>query len=233
VPALAGDLTTLRYGLKKRVGDRMTVRGADGTGVAVRIVGALPVRTGILQGALLVDEQAFGRLAPGDGYRLFLTGGDRAGEPRTQPGCVLESTSERLRRLGRVESVYLDMFLVLGGLGVVLGVAGMGLVVARDLVERRGELAMLRACGVDGAQVLRMLSAEYGLLVAAGLLAGVLPALAAVRPAAQALGQQEMPWGVMAGLVGAMAAAGGVSVLCGVRRAIRRMPAAVLGEEGG
>lgn len=49
-----------------------------------------------------------------------------------------------------MQNTYLSTFLVLGGLGVLLGTLGLGAVLLRGVVERRGELALLRELGFTG-----------------------------------------------------------------------------------
>jgi ABC-type lipoprotein release transport system permease subunit len=258
VPALAADQTMLQYSLKAKAGVKdgavLNYAGADGAVWRVRIVGALPVRSGILQGALILDERQFLRLFPEEGYRLWLCdyapyllreATDRRlarwSSPaernsalsklrHPEPGVKVETVEERLRLLGSVESAYLDMFLVLGGLGVVLGVAGIALVILRGVQERRGELALLSAVGLSRGTVMRLLMAEYGALVLAGLFVGIVPALVAIQPAARSL-QGALPWQAMAGILAAMFGSACACVVLAARAASRRYGPEVLKEE--
>ena len=63
----------------------------------------------------------------------------------------------RLAAFNAVQNTYLSTFQVLGGLGLLLGSVGLGVVVLRNVLERRGELALLLAVGspAEGAQVAR------------------------------------------------------------------------------
>ncbi len=264
IPALAADQTMLQYSLKAKAGVTdgtvLSYAGTDGTAWRVRIVGALPVRSGILQGALILDERQFVRMFPEEGYRLWLSdyapyslreaaeaGGRRAeGRGRRsegdgpisvtqlrhpEPGVTVETVEERLRLLGSVESAYLDMFLVLGGLGMVLGVLGVALVILRGVEERRGELALLGAVGLSSGTVMRLLAAEYGVLVLAGLVIGTVPALVAIQPAARVL-RGAMPWFAMAGIVAGLFLCAALCVLSAAHAAARRFGPEVLKEEG-
>ena len=233
MPVLAGDLTTVEYGLQATVGLRdgtvYEYTGEDGMVWRLRVVGALPVRTGILQGSLLVDEALFTRMypsAPGHSLWLVKSGftdvdvGARLRHALGRNGAIVTPTHERLRLLGAVESTYLDMFLVLGGLGVVLGAAGVGLVVLRNAATRRSELAVLRAVGVPTRKVLLYLMVEHLYVLLAGLTAGVVPALVAVQPAMRNLGQ-AMPVLAMVAVIAAMVAAGVLGTLAAVLVAAR------------
>jgi hypothetical protein len=234
IPVLAGDLTTVEYGLhaKASVKDGTVYKytGEDGKLWRLRVVGALPVRSGVLQGSLIMDRSALAAMypsVPGDGLWLVRNrlpegeASDRLRRALGWYGGIVTPARERLRVLGQVESTYLEMFLVLGGLGVVLGAAGVGLVVLRNAEARRGELAVLRAVGVPPRLLFRYLLAEYGYLLLGGLAAGVLPALVAVQPVMRQLGQ-EMPVGTMALLIGAMVFSGVVGI-CGAVLAASRM----------
>lgn len=274
VPALAADQTMLQYSLKAKAGAADgTVYAYPGGTARVRIVGALPVRSGILQGSVIVDEKFFAELFPDEaGYRMWLCdaapgaegrrseGGDRRTEDggwRTvvggqrpernglisdlrsptsdfrhpEPGVTVETVEERLRLLGSVESTYLDMFLVLGGLGVVLGAAGVALVILRGVQERRGELALLSAVGLPRVRVALVLAAEYGTMALAGVTVGLVPALVAIQPAMRSLGGR-LPWGAMAGIVAGLFLCSALCVWTAACAAARRYGPEVLKEEG-
>jgi putative ABC transport system permease protein len=65
---------------------------------------------------------------------------------------------------------------------LILGSVGLGLVVLRNVLERRGELAMLQAVGFDKATLKKMVFDEHGGLMLAGLACGIIAALLAVAP---------------------------------------------------
>ncbi|HOF39634.1 MAG TPA: FtsX-like permease family protein, partial [Candidatus Hydrogenedentes bacterium] len=163
VPALVGDSDTALWGLQKKTGiengDVLIYRDDDGNEVTVRLVGRLPMRVSVFQGSILISDAWFTRLFPSEaGFRAFLvdTPPDRAdaiaaalNKTFEREGMDAEPAPQRLLRFYAVESTYLAMFLVLGGLGMVLGSAALGIVVLRNLFERRSEIAMLRAVGFD------------------------------------------------------------------------------------
>jgi ABC-type antimicrobial peptide transport system permease subunit len=71
---------------------------------------------------------------------------------------------------------------VLGGLGLLLGSAGLAIVVARNVLERRREFGLLEAVGFRPQQLRAMVFAEHRWLIAAALLIGTASALVAVWP---------------------------------------------------
>jgi len=197
IPALAGDANTAMWTLKKKAaidgGGVLLYNDENGNEIKVQLVGALPMRLSVFQGKILLSDANFTRLFPGeDGYRMFLIDApaDRAAETASQLkrnfdryGLDAIPPVERVLEFYAVETTYLAMFLVLGGLGLAIGSVGMGVVVLRNLLERRGELAMLGALGFRHPAIIRMLYVEYGFLLLAGLGTGIAAAAFAVIPA--------------------------------------------------
>ena len=83
----------------------------------------------------------------------------------------------------RVENTYLATFQTLGGLGLILGTVGLGAVLLRNVLERRRELALMRAVGYNARHLSLMVLAENALLLFAGLAAGTGCAIVAIAPA--------------------------------------------------
>jgi putative ABC transport system permease protein len=216
IPAI-GDYPTVYWALGKNIGDELEYTDEKGQVLRVRIVGML--ESSILQGSLLIAENEFMARFPSEsGYRVFL--GDVPAEkaPAAEQlltsglqdfGLVLTPAKERLAAFSEVENTYLSIFTALGGLGLILGSIGLGLVVLRNMLERRGELAMLRAVGFDRQTLLRMIFYEHWGLVFSGLLCGVVAALVAVVPSMQSPGGR-IPY-VSLGLT--VVAIGGISGL--------------------
>ncbi|HEY6190393.1 MAG TPA: ABC transporter permease, partial [Pyrinomonadaceae bacterium] len=71
---------------------------------------------------------------------------------------------------------------MLGGLGLVLGTLGLGAVLLRNVLERRRELALLRAVGYNRAHFSLMVIAENAFLLFCGLMTGTTCALVAITP---------------------------------------------------
>ncbi len=197
IPAI-GDYPTIVWGLGKNIGDELEYTDEKGQVMRVRIVGML--KNSILQGCLLIAEnECIGRFPSESGYRVLLVDAplDRADAVQQSLttdmqdfGLVLTSTQARLATFSEVENTYLSIFTALGGLGLILGSVGLGLVVLRNMLERRGELAMLRAVGFGRKRLLLMIFYEHWGLVLAGLLCGVVAALVAVLPSMQTPGGQ-------------------------------------------
>ena len=190
IPALA-DATSLAYALHLSIGDDFVLNRDTGRPITLRIVGALA--DSIFQRELLIGERHFERVFPDhDGYRFFLV--DAPPERTAEVSAALEdrladfgfdavSTAERLAAFHRVENTYLATFRTLGGLGLVLGTFGLGAVLLRNVLERRRELALLRAVGYDAGHISLMVLAENVFLLFSGLAIGAGCAVVAIAPA--------------------------------------------------
>jgi len=197
VPAV-GDYATVYWALGKSVGDELAYIDEKGRRFRLRLVGML--KNSILQGSLLISEDEFIKRFPSeDGYRVLLIDApqDRteavAGELSVRLrdfGLALTPTIQRLAEFNAVENTYLSIFQLLGGLGLILASVGLGLVVLRNVLERRGELAMLQAVGFEKAELKRMVFYEHGGLLMGGLACGIIAAMVAVSPALKSPGAQ-------------------------------------------
>lgn len=190
IPAIA-DATSLTYALHLAVGDDFVLNRDTDAPIRLRIVAALS--DSIFQRELVIAEDQFERVFPQyDGYRFFLIDAhpDRSGDVAAalegrlaDYGFDVVSTGERLAAFHRVENTYLATFQTLGGLGLVLGTFGLGAVLLRNVLERRRELALLRAVGFNAGHLSLMVLAENAFLLFAGLFAGTACALVAIAPA--------------------------------------------------
>ena len=104
-------------------------------------------------------------------------------------------------------SVLIFPFWFIQFLRALLGSFGLGLVVLRNVLERRGELAMLQAVGFNKSALKRMVFYEHGGLVVGGLACGVIASLVAVSPALKSPGA-EIPYFSLLFTIAAIAASG-------------------------
>lgn len=189
VPAIA-DQATAMWGLGKGVGDVLDYQDASGNTFQVKIVGLLA--GSVLQGKMLISEQAFlAKYPDAAGYRFFLIDAPRERSDEMaahltrqleQRGLALEPARQRLELFLSVQNTYIGIFTVLGGLGVLLGTAGIGVLIARHVLERRGELGLMQALGFQAGALRGMILGEHSVLLVLGLVLGVITASLAVIP---------------------------------------------------
>lgn len=228
IPAIA-DANSITYVLHRKVGDVF-----DAGGVKVRLVAALD--DSIFQSELIVSEKNFVRAFPGEqGFRYFLIDGPpelgaQLEEALSDYGFDVASTPERLAAFHRVENTYLSTFQALGGLGLLLGTLGLAAVLLRNVMERRKELAVLRAVGYRPDHLRTMVMVENAFLLVVGAGTGAVCALVAIAPAFTARGG-HLPNPSLALFVLAVPVAGMAASLAAVRVVARAPLLAALRSE--
>jgi ABC-type antimicrobial peptide transport system permease subunit len=209
VPAIA-DANSLTYSLHRKLGEEFELAG-----IRYRIVAAL--QDSLFQGELIVSEENFLRLFPGsEGYRFFLletppAQADAVARTLTAAlsdyGFSVQPTEALLASYHKVENAYLSAFRALGGLGLLLGTVGLAAVLMRNAIERRRELALLRAAGYRRRHLFTMVLAENAYLLLMGLATGAVCAALATAPAVSARGG-HVPLASLAVLLALVAATG-------------------------
>ncbi len=187
IPAVA-DQEVITWALGRKLGDELLVTDEHGRRVRLRLVGGL--KSSIFQGSVIVSARNFDAMFPGTGgTRIMLVDApaDRVGQVAEELsfaledyGLDLEPARTRLERFNVVRNTYLTIFLILGGLGVALGTCGLGVVILRNINERKQELELLRALGFRQREIRYMLLVEHAWLISMGLACGIPAALVAV-----------------------------------------------------
>jgi putative ABC transport system permease protein len=181
------------------VGEQFSYDFADQK-IHFKTVGVL--QNTILQGSLIVGEANFEKCFPSiTGHRMFLVKAKSKTSQSTDRKTVLDSaqrlteegwsefglsmvsSDEVLRQLLAVQNTYLGAFQVLGALGLLLGTIGLGIAQLRSAMERRGELAAMRAIGFTKARLIWLLTLENGWQLLRGIGIGVGSAALATLPA--------------------------------------------------
>ena len=194
IPIIA-DSETANYILKLSLGDTLPIDDQLGRPQKLLLAATLP--HSIFQSELLMSEDNFHRLFPTQsGYGTVLVECPDADIPELQHllstelddfAVTVEPTTQRLARYQQVANTYLSTFQALGSLGLMLGTIGLAVVLLRNLIERRAELALLSAIGFRPAARLGLVLSENAFLLILGLLIGSLAALIAVLPARRAV----------------------------------------------
>jgi putative ABC transport system permease protein len=229
IPAIA-DETVIIWGLGKTVGDTLEYRDETGRTFKIKLIAGLA--NSIFQGNLIISESAFIEKYPShSGYNLFLIDAHDQNINRDQLfqnlswalqdfGIDLVTATERLSAFNKVENTYLSIFLILGGLGLILGTIGIGIIVLRNVLERKGELAILRAVGYNRNSLNTLLLSEHYFLLLWGILCGIVAALISALPALMSPGV-DIPYLTILVLLIAMVLSGGFWVYMSTVLAIR------------
>lgn len=224
------DKNTAMYALHlyAGIGEQFTTTDDDGRETKYIVAGLLS--NSIFQGNLLIGETNFLERYPDvSGYEMFLVR-TPAGES-TEVAQILESrladqgfdtvsAQQMLTSLLAVQNTYLSTFQSLGALGLLLGTFGLAAVQLRTILERRAELALLRAAGFAGSRLQSLVLRETMLLLLGGLLFGVLSALVTVVPH-MLFGDASVPFASLATMLGVILIVGLISSTLAVRSALR------------
>ncbi|MFC1715405.1 FtsX-like permease family protein [Candidatus Poribacteria bacterium] len=223
-----GDQNTISWAIGKSVGDILTYKDERGQTFDIKIVGA--IANSILQGSFLILEDEFIRRFPSEsGYRTFLIDAPPNNAPHVSrtltralqdAGLELTPAARRLEEFNTIQNTYLSIFQSLGGLALLLGSLGLGIVVLRNVMERRGELALLRAVGFRNRSLQWLVLSEHWLLLLLGLVCGVIAGLVAVLPALRSPGA-DIPYTSLAVTLFAILSSGVLWTWLAARLALR------------
>lgn len=189
IPAF-GDYNSVMWILHSGLNKDLVVNDSSGKPLRLRFVGLL--KGSIFQSEILISEKNFLHYFPNEtGYSYFLidTSANQAQKVSTELedaladyGFDAKSTGEIIKNYHAVENTYLSTFQTLGGLGLLLGTTGLGIILVRNVIERRGELATMRAFGYQRKFLALMVLAENAFLLCIGILTGALTAVVTVAP---------------------------------------------------
>lgn len=217
IPAIA-DQTVLTWGLKKSVGDTLTYLNEKGEKLKLALVGGLS--SSVFQGNILISDSLFLEHFPSEGGSDYmLINGSQAKQDAiaevlrfnlTDYGIELTPAIQRLREFYSVTNTYLSVFMLLGGLGVVIATIGLGIVLLRNILERKKEFAILLALGFKKQQIFLATFLENIFLLLTGLAIGIISAFIGILPSILSPAF-NMPWGFMLSIIAAIVASG---ILC-------------------
>lgn len=188
------------------VGDRLTMETPSGV-VSFRIIG---FQKQLYLGGVFVNPQVLAATFPnvrGD-YLFQLKPGE---DPKVaaheleaafeKAGMDAQSIPELAQKQAEQTKRFLTLFQLFLGFGLVVGIASLGIVTARSVLERRQEIGMLRAVGYSRKDILRMLYVEIYFTTTLGVLVGTAIGVftsygvVASTPGLDALGVRfRIPW---------------------------------------
>jgi len=229
IPAI-GDYNSVLWILHSGLGQDLVIDNERGEPIRLRFVGLLA--KSLFQSEIVISEAQFQRHFPSRaGYSYFLLDPPPANAPAVATALENElarlgfdavATSDRLAAFQAVEDTYLSTFQTLGGLGLLLGTLGMGIILLRNVLERRAELATLRAIGYRRARLRQLVLLENAFLLLIGLAIGAGAGAAATTPHLIAVGAR-LPWQSLTLTLAAVFAVGMASSALAVR-AVARLP---------
>jgi len=187
IPAIA-DQTVIQWGLMKSVGDTLMYKTEDGRNLKLKLVGGLA--NSIFQGNVLISDAHFNRAFPSvSGSNVFLIDvpdttsviADLQTGMRNY-GPEIVKTTDRLLSFYTIENTYLNIFLMLGALGLLIGTLGLGILIFRITFEQIPEYALLLSLGFAKPIIQRLVMREKLFLMLVSVLIGLIPAVLSGLP---------------------------------------------------
>lgn len=231
-----GDLNTLQFSLKKKIGDVIPFPDDTSPTHELEVVGMLD--SSIFQGVLVMSDENLKRIAPETtGRRYFLVetpasaSREDASKQRDAVAGILETSlqpfgldsepvAQRLADFLAVQNTYLSTFQMLGGLGLLVGTFGLAVVMMRNVIERRQEIALLRSLGFRGSRIMWLIASENTVLLFWGILTGTVSALIAMLPHLLSTGA-DVPWIELVVTLAAVLGIGTLAVIFPIRAALK------------
>jgi len=188
-PAYA-DQTVITWGLIKKVGDTLLYHNEQGEEIRFVLMGGLGAS--VFQGHLLISEKVFTKHFPSvAGSKAMLIDAPKTKQTEVYElmetafrnyGMEITPTSQKLAQFNTVTNTYLSVFLALGGLGMIIGTFGLGIVLLRNMLDRKNELAILKAIGYEKRDIFKIILLENTFLLLSGLIIGILAAFIGILP---------------------------------------------------
>jgi putative ABC transport system permease protein len=187
IPAIA-DQTVIQWGLMKKVGDTLIYKAEDGKNLKLKLVGGLA--NSVFQGNVIIAEDHFNRAFPSvSGSNVFLidvpdttsVAADLQTGMRNY-GPEISIATNRLLSFYTVENTYLNIFLMLGALGLLIGTLGLGILIFRITFEQIPEYALLLSLGFSKLIIQGMVMREKLFLMIVSVLIGLIPAVLSGLP---------------------------------------------------
>ncbi len=94
-------------------------------------------------------------------------------------GVEIQPASDRLDMFNSVTNTYLDIFLAMGGIALLLGTFGIAILLIRSVHSRRRIFAMMQAVGIPIRQLYQIIGIEYLIILGTGITIGVVAAAVA------------------------------------------------------
>lgn len=222
-----------------RVGDTITVNG-----VPLTVVGAFSQGIFSDDVTIIAPETLFRRVAGEQNYNMIGVQLDRTASDETVLALAAFSSDQivvqDLRESNRQDrgTYYAARIVLYGFLSIIGGISLLNIVnsISMSVSARMKQYGILRAIGMDDAQLKRMISAEAGTYAVSGLVVGIVLGLVLNRKLYILLithyfgAAWQMPWGCLAVIVVVVLAAVVLAVYTPVRRILMQPITATISE---
>ncbi|MDO9154031.1 MAG: FtsX-like permease family protein [Paludibacter sp.] len=227
IPAVA-DQTVITWGLGKSLGDSIMYTNERGQTIYLVLAGGL--ENSVFQGNLIISEENFLKHFPSiSGSNIILA--DVKTEFVAQfhenlegalryYGVHIQSAPERLAIFNSVTNTYLDIFLALGGIALILGTFGIAIIFIRSINSRKNNYAMMQAIGISQKNIRKTIVIEFAIILFSGIIIGLLSAALASLQSLIA-GNADVPFGLLFSIIIVFTANGFFWIYVGSRISVK------------
>jgi len=218
------DQTVLEWGLKIKTGDTLFFNSENGQSLKIVICAGL--KSSVFQGYLLIGNSHFEKYYPSvAGNSVFLIDGEHSlseyycevlSQRLSGYGLSVEEAGEKLASFHQVTNTYLDVFIVLGIFGMVLGAGGLGFILILNFNQRKSEFALMMATGYTIHRIRILLLRDQLIMLFWGIFTGTCSGLLATLPSLRS--GSEIPWGYIPIMIIAVFGTGLVAMLLSLNR---------------
>jgi len=218
------DQTVLQWGLKIKAGD--TLKYASESGEMLNIVICAGLQSSVFQGYIIIGEANFEKYFPtSGGSSIFLIDGKRElselymttiSDRLSGSGISVEPAIQKLTSFFEVTNTYLEVFMMLGAFGLILGAAGLGFVLKRNFNSRKREFALMLASGYTTGRIRSMLLKDQFIILFWGIFTGAASAIPATWPSVKH--GTDLPWILLLLMLLIMAITGIAALLISVNQ---------------
>ena len=234
-----GDDATLPDDLYIQAEDSESGRTRD-----LRVVGVLEdsafFAPSVMTSAATIDDLA-GSPVPAQSYQFELADGADAGavtkdleKAFAENGLQAVAVEQEIRDGSASQGLFNNLLMGFMGLGLLVGIAALGVIAARSVVERRQQIGMLRALGFQRGQVrlafliessfIALLGIGLGVALGAALSVGIVDSFAEQFAGVQ----YTVPWTTLGVVIGLAYAASLLTTFLPARQASKVYPAEAL-----
>jgi putative ABC transport system permease protein len=217
------DQTVLQWGLKIKTGD--TLKYSAESGQPLNIVICAGLKSSVFQGYLIIGNNNFYKYFPSvSGSSVFLADGqpklsdlykEVLTERLSQYGMSVTSASDKLSSFFIVTNTYLNVFMILGVFGMILGVVGLGFILIRNFNHRKREFALMLATGFTIRQLRNIITKDHVFILIWGIITGVISGLTSTLYSLRS--GSDMPWNIIAVMIILILAAGITAIFISIR----------------
>lgn len=184
------DENALRWILAGKIGDSFSYLDEKGETVRIRIAGAM--KSSVLQGKMIIGKKYFNEIFPSyQGSKMILAkcpfeSRDKVAASLAYSlfdfGASVSKSEDVLAKFAAVENTYLDIFLFLGALGLLLASLATAVFTWREILKKQKEHAIMESLGFTRRSIVFLALSGQIIILFSGLLIGALSSAIALAP---------------------------------------------------